>query len=76
MYLTQFFFKTGFKGNKDIHIGIPGTYEFYLIWQINNIANMVKLRVFRWGDFPGYYHNSNSNSNIHSGSTMQSHVAF
>lgn len=37
---------------------------------------MVKLRVFRWGDFPGYYHNSNSNSNIHSGSTMQSHVAF
>lgn len=67
MYLTQFFFKTGFKGNKDIHIGIPGTYEFYLIWQINNIANMVKLRVFRWGDFPGYYH---------SGSKMQSHVAF
>ena len=28
---------------------------------------MIKLRVFRWGDFPGYYH---------SGPKMQSHVAF
>lgn len=64
---TTTFKKKGFKGSKDIHVGIPGTYEFYLIWQINNIENMIKLRVFRWGDFSGYYH---------SGPKRQSHVAF
>ena len=53
--------------NYTLNIGKMSILLYVFIWQINNTANMIKLRVFRWGDFPGYYH---------SGPKMQSHVAF
>lgn len=38
---------------KIIPILIPKTYEFYLIWEKNVFAGVVKLRCLRQEDFPG-----------------------
>lgn len=34
------------------HTLIPGTCEYYLAWQ-KDFAGVIKLRMLRWGDYPG-----------------------
>lgn len=38
---------------KDIHVLIPRTFEWYLTWQ-RGLANMIKLRLLKWEDYPGF----------------------
>ena len=37
---------------KDIKVLIPGTCEYYLLWQ-KELANVIKLKILRWEDYPG-----------------------
>lgn len=37
---------------KDVHILIPGTCG-YIPSHSKDFADIIKLRIFRWGDFPG-----------------------
>ena len=37
---------------KDIKVLIPGPCEYYLLWQ-KELANVIKLKILRWEDYPG-----------------------
>lgn len=38
---------------KDVQVLIPGTCEFATLYCKRDFTGMIKLRVFRWGTYPG-----------------------
>lgn len=39
---------------KEDHVLIPGAHEYVSLQSRRDLGDMNKLRIFRWGDYPGF----------------------
>lgn len=49
---TKFLWQAETDFPKDIHVLISGIHDYYRIWK-RVFADVIKLRVLKWGDDPG-----------------------
>ena len=42
----------GIMTPEDVHVPIPRTWEYVILYGKGDFADVIKLRILRWGDWP------------------------